>query len=281
MSINMLQTRPLSFSTLRNLQKCYFATKSKDNVLGDIEVEEVPVYDVEPKYTMDEIENVRIKSRLYPQHHNILNEKPPFDEPQSYHHNMVGYRRRIFGRYGMNSALANPKYCWPTEEEVEDIKEYEKCLYPKTIQEIWKEIEEKKKEDALAIQKREEEIEKVLANMDTWRKAFQDKILKKEAEILAAKERKEAMLEEVREHFGFKIDTKDERFQEMLAQKEKEDKKRKKEERKKKKAEKMLARMAATIEQQNAKGEEINQAKPDVGKVEENEEKKRGYCRCK
>ncbi|KAI5630956.1 growth arrest and DNA-damage-inducible proteins-interacting protein 1 domain-containing protein [Phthorimaea operculella] len=46
----------------------------------------------------------------------------------------------------------------------------------------------------------------------------------KESEAKAAKEKKERLVEEVRRHFGFKLDPRDERFQEMLAR-EKEQKK--------------------------------------------------------
>lgn len=42
--------------------------------------------------------------------------------------------------------------------------------------------------------------------VDKWQKELNDKINKKEKEMLAAKERKERLVEEVRRQFGFKID---------------------------------------------------------------------------
>lgn len=43
--------------------------------------------------------------------------------------------------------------------------------------------------------------------------------------IILFQEKKERLVEEVRRHFGFKLDPRDERFQEMLAKREKEQKK--------------------------------------------------------
>ncbi|XP_014209213.1 growth arrest and DNA damage-inducible proteins-interacting protein 1 [Copidosoma floridanum] len=250
----MLQTRSLNFRTLTSLQKRFYA--STKDVLGDIEVEEVPVYDVEPKHSVDDLEIIRNKSRLEPNHRKILHGQAPYEEAREYYHNEVWYRKKVLGTWGMNNPMANPKYCWPTKEEVEDIKEYERVLYPNTIQEVWKQIEEKKIADALTIKQREEEIAKVVANFGKWEAELKAKIAKKEAELLEAKQRKEAVLEEIREHFGFQIDAKDERFQEMLEQKEKEDKKRKKEEKKKKKHERFIMSMNKQMEAAKLKEEQ-------------------------
>lgn len=65
--------------------------------------------------------------------------------------------------------------------------------------------------------------------MEKWTTDLETKIAKKEAALDAAKLRKERLVEEVRRHFGFKISPNDERFKEMLVQKEKEEKKKKKE----------------------------------------------------
>lgn len=50
-------------------------------------------------------------------------------------------------------------------------------------------------------------------------------------------------MEDVRRHFGFKIDPRDERFKELLEQKEKEERKKAKEARKKARQELVLARL--------------------------------------
>lgn len=93
---------------------------------------------------------------------------------------------------------------------------------------------------------REEEIEERLGKMGQWAAKLQEKIAKKEAQLETAKRDKERLIEEVRKHFGFKISPNDERFKEMLAQKEKEEKKKKKEAKKKTRMEKLSKAIDST-----------------------------------
>jgi hypothetical protein len=60
------------------------------------------------------------------------------------------------------------------------------------------------------------------------------------------------MVEEVRRHFGFKIDPRDERFKELLEQKEKEERKKAKEAKKKVRQEYVMAK----LEEQMKKAED-------------------------
>lgn len=55
------------------------------------------------------------------------------------------------------------------------------------------------------------------------------------------------MVEEVRRHFGFKIDPRDERFKELLEQKEKEERKKAKEAKKKARQERITAKLEEQI----------------------------------
>lgn len=189
----------------------------------------------------------RNKSRLLPQHQNMLKNTVPYDQAQSWIHNTIKYKRMMFGRYGLASGV-DPRMCCYTNKEVEAQKEYERVAFPFTLQHMMKENEKMKKEKAAEIRKREDDIEKKMAKLDTWTKELNAKIAKKEADAKAAKERKERLIEEVRRQFGFKLDSRDERFQELVAQKEKEDKKKQKEERRKIKEEKMLARLQQRTE---------------------------------
>lgn len=114
----------------------------------------------------------------------------------------------------------------------------------------------------------------MVGNFDKWKAALQAKLEKKEADVLLAKQRKERMMEELREQFGFYIDPRDERFKEMLEQKEKEDKKKKKELKKQKKAERMMlllkkaedemkARESQNTNENQQSGESENEVKLD------------------
>lgn len=108
------------------------------------------------------------------------------------------------------------------------------------MQKMNAEVREAKQE---AIIKREEDVAKKLGKLDQWMDEMNARIAKKESDARAAKERKERLVEEVRRHFGYTIDMRDEKFKEMLAQKEKEDKKSQKEARKKQKEMKMLEKL--------------------------------------
>lgn len=65
--------------------------------------------------------------------------------------------------------------------------------------------------------------------------------------MLSPQEKKERLVEEVRRHFGFTLDPRDERFQEMLAKREKEQKKQEKLAKKEAKEKMMIAK----LQQQN------------------------------
>lgn len=193
------------------------------------------------------IEKNRNKSRLLPQDHNMLKDTVPYGESQSWIHNTVKYKRMMFGRYGLASGV-DPRICFYSNSEVDAQKEYERVAYPFTLQQMMKENVKSKMEAEEKIQKREDDIEKKMTKLDIWTKELNAKIAKKEADAKAAKERKERLVEEVRRQFGFKLDVRDERFKELVAQKEKEDKKKQKEERRKVKEEKMLAKLQQKTE---------------------------------
>lgn len=74
--------------------------------------------------------------------------------------------------------------------------------------------------------------------------------------------RKERLIEEVKRHFGYNVDPKDDRFKELLEKKEKEEKKAMKEARKKAREEKIVNKLLS-------KGEPESEKAPKVDKPEE------------
>lgn len=133
--------------------------------------------------------------------------------------------------------------CYPSKAEALEKAEYERVAFPKTLQQMMAENRKAKQEKTASIRTREEEVAKKMEKLDHWVADLNARIAKKEAEAYAAKERKDRLVEEVRRHFGFKIDPRDERFQEMLAQKEKEDRKKVKEAKRKEKEVKMMEKL--------------------------------------
>nr|CAH7745369.1 unnamed protein product [Callosobruchus chinensis] len=121
--------------------------------------------------------------------------------------------------------------------------EYEKVAYPYTIPDIVASAKKQQAEKEEQTRARQEDIVKKVAKLDQWKKELHEKIAKKEQEANVAKQKKDRLIEEVRKHFGYTVDPRDERFKEMLEKKEKEQKKAMKEERKKMREAKMMDKL--------------------------------------
>ncbi|XP_012547427.1 large ribosomal subunit protein mL64 [Bombyx mori] len=195
----------------------------------------------------EEINKKRNISRLSMSHHNLVNGKRPYDYPMSLAHLTVKYNRKMYGKYGSASGV-NPSLCWPTRADIREKLEYESEAYPFTIQEMMETTRQKRLAEEEKILKRDQEIVAKMAKLEMWKKELRNKVAKKTAEAQAAKDKKERLVEEVRRHFGFKLDSRDERFQEMLVKREKEQKKQEKLARKEAKEKVMIAK----LQQKNA-----------------------------
>uniref|UniRef100_A0A182KFN3 Large ribosomal subunit protein mL64 n=1 Tax=Anopheles christyi TaxID=43041 RepID=A0A182KFN3_9DIPT len=210
--------------------------------------EELPVTFVDDDAESSEAREARIatlrnKSRLLPQHRNMLHGVLPYEESQSWIHETVKYKRMMLGRYGIDGSKVDPRVCFPTKKEAYEKAEYERVAFPFTLKQMMDANESESKAQEAQIQAREAEVARKLEKLDQWTTDLNARIAKKEAEARAAKERKDRLVEEVRRHFGFKVDPRDERFQEMLAQKEREDRKKVKEAKRKEKEEKLMDKL--------------------------------------
>lgn len=179
------------------------------------------------------------RSRLLPQHRNILLDIVPYNEPCSWVHLTEKYKRKTFGRYGLSSGV-NPCVCFEMEGTSKGLqKRNEKHL----LDEMLLKLQNNMYKENEAIKKREMDIAVKLDKLEQWKQEMKNKIAKKEADALAAKKQKQRLIEEVRRHFGFNVDPRDDRFKEMLEQKEREEKKKQKEAKRKAKEDKMMARI--------------------------------------
>uniref|UniRef100_A0A182SEM2 Large ribosomal subunit protein mL64 n=1 Tax=Anopheles maculatus TaxID=74869 RepID=A0A182SEM2_9DIPT len=186
---------------------------------------------------------LRNKSRLLPQHRNMLHGVLPYEQSQSWIHETVKYKRMMLGRYGIDGSRVDPRVCFPTKKEAYEKAEYERVAFPFTLKQMMDANETARKTRKAEIEAREADVARKLEKLDQWTSDLNARIAKKEAEARAAKERKDRLVEEVRRHFGFKVDPRDERFQEMLALKEREDRKKVKEAKRKEKEEKMMEKL--------------------------------------
>ncbi|CAO1426583.1 unnamed protein product [Diamesa hyperborea] len=189
-----------------------------------------------------DVEQLQNKSRLLNAHRNMLHGNLPYDQAQSWVHQTLKYKRKMYAKYGAESGI-DPRICFLTESELKEVDEYNKVAFPLTIQEMITKNNVAKKERNDKVMKRETDIAKNLEKLEQWKTDIENKKSKKMSEAKAAKERKDRIVEEVRRHFGFKVDSRDDRFKEMLEMKEREDKKRQKEAKRKLKEAKVMEKM--------------------------------------
>lgn len=134
-----------------------------------------------------------------------------------------------------------------------------------TVQEMMKINEKEKREKREKMISRDAEIAKNLLKLETWKNDIKMRSEKKETvkihstlsflfyflnfifsfqDARVAKERKDRLIDEVRRHFGYTIDQRDERFKELLETKEKEQRKALKESKRKEKETKFFSKIA-------------------------------------
>jgi len=92
------------------------------------------------------------------------------------------------------------------------------------------------------------DIESKVSKLGGWIKELKARQNKKLHDAKAAQEKKDALIEEVRQHFGYLVSVKDPKFQEMLELKEKEMKKASKEAKKKTIQEKKITKIVKSAE---------------------------------
>lgn len=216
--------------------QCFLARNASiKNEVQDVDV----VSATSEKLSEQEVKAICDKSRLNHGHRNMVNGRLPYDKPVHRYHNTVKYKRKMYGRYG-DASNVNPGLAWPTPEDLEDIKEYESVAYPLTIQEMQQNALKVLENERQEIQMNQQRIAENMKKLNGWLNEVKEKSAKKLLEAQQAKDKKEKLIEEVKKHFGYKIDPRDERFKEMLVKREKEEKKKIREEKKKVREEKLL-----------------------------------------
>ncbi|ROL51102.1 Growth arrest and DNA damage-inducible proteins-interacting protein 1 [Anabarilius grahami] len=136
------------------------------------------------------------------------------------------YERRLFGRYGRASGT-DPTKLWPSHARLEELMAEEREWHP-PIEVMLENIAAREKEKA---QRRMEREKTIAANMAKMPKMIAD--WKKQKKEVKQKQREEKikrdkLLAEARERFGYALDPRSLKFKEMVAEIEKEEKKKRK-----------------------------------------------------
>ena len=129
----------------------------------------------------------------------------------------------MLARYGKSTGI-NPKVAWPTKEEIELQKEYEAVLYdgPKSVPEMIKEVHEKERLEHEQIIQVEKEIREKLAKQEQEIKAWQKRVENRNVFAERERQKRQQILDELRDEFGYEINPNDQQFAEKIAEKEKE-----------------------------------------------------------
>ncbi|XP_023666377.1 large ribosomal subunit protein mL64 [Paramormyrops kingsleyae] len=136
------------------------------------------------------------------------------------------FDRKLFGRYGSISGV-DPVKLWPSPEKLEKLIAEEQEWQP-TLEVMLQNIAAKEMEREKKVKAREKLIATNMAKMpkmiEDWRRETRALKMKKREE----KARKERLVAEARERFGYALDPRSPKFQEMVQEIEKEEKKKKK-----------------------------------------------------
>ncbi|KAK6641263.1 hypothetical protein RUM44_012972 [Polyplax serrata] len=220
----MSTARYIASQRIINWNRHLTTTRAKAQNVENFKFDDVENDDEEKALREAEIKAKQNKSKLFKQDYNKQNDKKPYAEPVAEHHETLRYRRRSYGKFGADSNV-DPSILWPSKVELDAIKEYEAILQPLTFHQLVKKARDKREQAEAELRKEEEEI---LAKLKTVKKEiaeFHKRVAKKNQKALEVVERKNRLIEEVRSHFGYNIDIRDERFKELFEKKQKEERK--------------------------------------------------------
>ena len=170
-----------------------------------------------------------------------------------------------------------PGVCYPTNEELEYLTQYE-ATFEKSVARMRDDLRRRQTEAAEARTRRTREVEKNLAKMPTLKKDFWAKYHQLYEDIEREKEKKEKVIQEVREYLGYDIQPNDPRFEEALLKKDEEEKAAVRAARKLEKARQgmeMLQEMVAAALEKEKKGSGAAAAKKSEGEGAQQSEQKK------
>ncbi|XP_062034420.1 large ribosomal subunit protein mL64 [Lepus europaeus] len=148
-----------------------------------------------------------------------------------------------FARHGAASGVA-PGSLWPSREQLRELEAEEKEWYP-SLASMQASLREQQLAEAQRRREREQLIAERMARMpqmiEDWRRQQRERWEKAQAD----KERRARLQAEAQERLGYHVDPRSARFQELLQDLEKQQRKRLKEERQRQKKEARAAAMAA------------------------------------
>ncbi|TRY70147.1 hypothetical protein TCAL_08253 [Tigriopus californicus] len=132
------------------------------------------------------------------------------------------YQRGLWGRYGTQATGLHPGVAWPNARELHEAQEYERVLYDgKSLKQLMQEDRESHRQSELERQRREEEVEAKFLVMERQIKQAEAKVEQRLQMAQKEKAKREAILAEMRQEYGYDVDPSLPQFAEDYAQREK------------------------------------------------------------
>jgi hypothetical protein len=88
----------------------FFKNESKDGEQTALEPIEFEEEEIDLEVRQKEIDRIRNKSGLAPQHHKMLYDQVPYETPQSWVHQTLKYQRKLYGKLGAASGVDPSKF---------------------------------------------------------------------------------------------------------------------------------------------------------------------------
>ena len=211
---------------------------------SELEVLEKQMEDFSRENELQDLQKKRNKSRLSASDKNLLHGVNPPDRGLKYPYGKFqqgkDYRRSMLAQYGSELTGVDPAMSWPTGEELRLAADWERLYQDKPLAEQIAQVNrdiEQRKANRMA---REKDIEQSLAKMDTQIKQWRQRVNTKNMQAEMERGRRERVLAELREEFGYNVNPHDNYMKERIAEREKalikEEKEIKKAQKKEKKA---------------------------------------------
>ena len=192
---------------------------------SDLEVLEKQMEDFSRETDIQDLRKKRNKSRLSASDKSLLHGVNPPDRGLKYPYGRFQeskeYRRSMLAQYGSEKTGVDPAMSWPTSEELRLAADWERLYQDKPlveqIAEVNRDIEQRKAKRMA----REKDIEDSLNKMDTQIKQWRHRVNTKNKQAEMERGRRERVLAELREEFGYNVNPLDNYMKERIAEREK------------------------------------------------------------
>ncbi|CAF3578388.1 unnamed protein product [Rotaria sordida] len=139
---------------------------------------------------------------------------PPLEIKEQYHTRTK--LRALWGKYGRKTDI-DPKLCWPTQDEMDEIIDDER-VYNMELSEKIKIVKERREAEQKEADQIQAKVEKNLKNMPKMIDDYHKRTIERERAKKAEIKVKNDLAEQARDFYGFSVDPDDERMQFMLLQ---------------------------------------------------------------